>query len=266
MFYRGGKMSVSALKSFIEASYGDMKEYKGYVRDDTLSTDHTKIYYNPTSKVLIATEKPTSSVRDVLSDVLAGIDLTGKFFKKVDSRFTKAYAVLTKALNKYKDRKHSILIGYSLGAIVAEKFSKDNNDPFDEVFLVSKPVLPSDIINKEKPLKNVTEIRSELDPTSLLKPLQEKADREKVIKAETYNPLKEHQVKEVLPRLDQEEELGDENILSGIGFGHPTEKQIRKMKVADLKKYIKIHRKHIDGFRVTGKTKRELQDMIRTLK
>lgn len=230
MFIRGGKITIKSLKAFIEATYTDVKVYKDYIRDDTLSTEYTKIYYNPTSKILIASERPTHTKRDVLSDVLAGLDLTGKLFKKVDTRFKTAYKTLNNALKKYSDRKNSILIGYSLGAIVAEQFSRDNPEAYDEVFLVSKPVLPSDILKGNKPLSNVTEVRSELDVTSALKPLQESAEREVVIKAETKNPVTEHKISEVLPRLDQEQEIGDENILSGVGMGQ----ELRKMNYFDL--------------------------------
>lgn len=272
---KGGKISMGSLKAFIEATYDDkVTEYKGYILDKTLSTIYTKVFYNPEFKTLLISERPTSSARDVLSDFISGIDITGLLFKKIDSRFKKSFSVFNKALKKYSDRNNSILVGYSLGAIVCEEFMRENKEAFDEVFLISKPVIPSRVMSQ--PLKNVTEIRSSRDPTSLLKPIQKKADREIVIPAMSLNPITEHRITNVFPRVSSDLQVGDENVLSGVGVlkDKPrgklslSEEEMKSLTVAELKKYIVKYRKIVDPqyrqlYKVTGKSKEELKDLIR---
>ena len=77
---------------------------------------------------------------------------------------------------------------------------------------MSLPVLPSDILLKKKISPNATEIRSKLDITSLLKPWQEESKNTELIAAETINPIKEHQAKNIFPRIDPEKEIGLGNI------------------------------------------------------
>lgn len=273
MFTRGGKISVGALKSFIESTYdSNTNEIKGYMLDNQLSTVHTKVFYNHAKKVLIVVERPTSDKRDVLSDVIAGLDITGMLFKKIDSRYKNSFNVYKKALTKYNQRENSILVGYSLGALVAEEFVRENPGVFSETLLVSKPVIPARVLSKLP--KGTTEIRSELDAVSLLKPLQKKADRELVIKAETYNPVAEHQVKNIFPRLNQEMEVGDENIISGAGIRKKllTEAEMKSMTVKELKTVVIKSRKLVPkelrknhDFKVSGKSKAEIKNMIRAI-
>lgn len=268
MFVKGGKISVGNLKKFIESTYDSKTtNIEGYMIDQQLSTMHTKVFYNHAKKVLIVVERPTSDKRDVLSDVIAGLDITGLLFKKLDSRYKNSFNVYKKALAKYSQRENSILIGYSLGSLVAEEFARENPKAFSELILVSKPVIPSRVLSKLP--KGTTEVRSTLDAVSALKPLQEKADREVVIKAETLNPFKEHQVSNIFPRLDQEMEVGDESVLSGVGKPSVSEAEIKSMSVAELKAFIKNHRKNLPkkyrwAYQVTGRNKYDLRNMVRS--
>ena len=147
MFVKGGKISVGNLKKFIESTY-DTKttNIEGYVIDPQLSTIHTKVFYNHAKKILIVVERPTSDKRDVLSDVIAGLDITGLLFKKLDSRYRSSFNVYKKALAKYSHRENSILVGYSLGALVASEYATSHEGDFSELILVSKPVIPSRVL------------------------------------------------------------------------------------------------------------------------
>jgi len=291
MFMKGGKMSIGGLKKFIESTYDDKTdEIDGYIIDRQLSTMHTKVFYNPNSKILICVERPTSDKRDILSDVIAGLDITGLLFKKIDSRYKNSFKVYKQALLKYNSRNSSILVGYSLGALVAEEMARSNPNSFNEYILVSKPVIPSRVLSKLP--KGTTEVRSTLDPVNLLKPLQQKSDRELVIKAETFNPIKEHRIDNIFPRISQDLEVGDENIISGTGnnkfkkynqykmdsyegYGVRkwyTESQIKKMGEKELKSAIKVAEGHIPkkyhnpyNSGIKYKSKEELQETLREI-
>ncbi len=293
MFMKGGKMSIGGLKKFIESTYDDKTdEIDGYIIDRHLSTMHTKVFYNPDSKILICVERPTSDKRDILSDVIAGLDITGLLFKKIDSRYRNSFKVYKQALSKYNSRNSSILIGYSLGALVSEEWARSNPNSFNEYILVSKPVIPSRVLSKLP--KGTTEVRSTLDPVNLLKPLQQKSDRELVIKAETFNPIKEHRIDNVFPRISQDLEVGDENIISGTGTGNNkfkkynqykmdsyegygirkwyTEREIRGMDEKELKSAIRIGKKYIPKkyhnrqlSETENKNKEELQETLRQM-
>lgn len=251
MVKRGGKISVKGLDQFIRSTYENTpNEIAGYKLDKKLSTKYTKVYWDDVNKRGIFAERPTSDLRDVASDVLLGLDLTGKIATKIDSRFKNSWATYDKIDKKYGLDKF-IGIGYSLGSTVLERYPKV--EQLRESLYVSKPVAPSDIITGKKPVKGATEIRSTLDAVSALKPLQAKAEREKIIKATTWNPFKEHQVAHILPQLNQDEQLGDPNVETGAG-----QPNFNKMKVTELKQYIKSNRKRVGGCQVCKKNKKEL--------
>lgn len=211
---KGGKMTVQGIYDFIQSTYKkDIKSYKGYIRDDELSDNNTKVYHNNLTNKSVVVEKPTDSLRDVFSDFLVGIDLSNTLFKKIDSRFTNAFKIHKKVKDKYGSLKNAVLLGYSLGAIVAEK--SPLAPEFAELILVNKPVSPGDVLHNVKPHPNQTEIRTDKDITSLLKGFQDSSVREKVIITDNLNPISAHQIKNFLPYLDPNEEIGDSSVITG---------------------------------------------------
>jgi hypothetical protein len=252
----GGAMKASNLQKFIEATYKSTPdEIEGYKLDKTLSNKFTKVYWNDELKKGVVSEKPTDTMEDVATDVYSAI--FGKYLNK-HPRFKKSWGVYDKIKKKYGSLSNWVASGYSLGAIVLEHYPSVNE--FSEVFLISKPVLPYDIYKGIKPLKNATEIRSKLDATSILKPLQNKADREEIVNNDTLNPLKEHQQKNVFKKIDPEKELGDPNVKTGVGR---KTKLLKGMKVRELKMFAKkLGKARKQRVLVGGKRKCELKNMV----
>lgn len=254
----GKAIKVGNLQKFIEATYKEVtpQTIEGYSLDKGLSTKYTKVYWNDGLKTGIVSERATHDAKDILTDLYAGV--FGKYLNK-HPRFKQSWGTYDKIQNNYGSLNNWILIGYSLGAIVAEHYPKALQ--FKEIFLISKPVLPVDIFNHRKPLKNSTEIRSKLDATSILKPLQEKADREIVVKNDTMNPLREHQQAHFLPKLGLDTEVGDPNVKSGVGVN---QKMLKKMKNSELKTFINLLSKAKKQKRplIGGRKRKELQSLI----
>lgn len=212
---KGGKVKVENLQKFIESTYKNTIPDKidDFILDKAISTKYTKVYHNPINSKTILSERPTQDLRDVASDILMGLDLSGKLSGKIDNRFKDSWRTYDAVKKKYR-LTNTIAIGYSLGATVLERYPKVNE--FLEVILVSKPVSPSDIINKTQPPEKATEIRSKYDPVSILKRYQQKAEREILLEPESYNIGKEHQQKYILPRIE-DESVGDPDINIGAG-------------------------------------------------
>jgi hypothetical protein len=245
---KGGALKVGVIQEFINASsnFGKVEKVDNFIIDSALSDKWTQIYWNQNLNKGVIMNRQTEDLRDILSDIKAGLNLF-----KTDKRFVHGWAVMDKAKKKYNGLDKFEGIGYSLGAIVLEHYK--NADEFSHVYFISKPVLPIDIYNGLKPLKNATEIRSKFDPTSTLKPWQDEAPESILITAKTINPLKEHKQGEVLSRLDKDQVVG------GMV-------DIKKMKVADLKALIKQLRKgDAKSYPIAGKNKKELVEMVKNL-
>lgn len=243
MVKRGGKMKASLIKHFIQSTYLPEKrtpEIDGYKLDESLSDKYITTYWSDEKKKGVVSIRPSHDFGDVVSDVKAALNIYRK-----DKRFTSGWRMLDRVGKKYGFDNMTAL-GYSLGAIVLEKYK--NAEKFKEIFLVSKPVLPSDIKKGVKPLSNATEIRSKLDITSFFKPWQEEAKNVELVKATTVNPIKEHQLSHFFKEIDPDKE---------IGFG------ANKMKVKELKQMIKKLRKgKASKYPITGKNKKELVKML----
>jgi hypothetical protein len=242
----GRALSVRQIQDFIKASTANVNQLHKYVKDTQLSDTWTQVYWNDEMNKGIIFNRQTEDLRDVWSDVKAALNIF-----KSDKRFKNGWRVMNEARNKYGGLDKFEGIGYSLGAMVLEHYKYANE--FSHIYFISKPVLPIDIYNGLKPLKNATEIRSKLDPVNLLKPWQDEANESILITGKTVNPLKEHKQQEILGRLDPDMVVG-----SGIN--------INKLKVAELKLMIKQLR-HGDAKRypISGKSKKELVIMANQL-
>lgn len=202
---KGGKLSVNQTQRFIDASYKPINDtpqkINSYILDYDLSDDFVKVYSNANNKRAIVIHRGT--VPSYTNDLLTDLKIT---LGKDDERIKHGEDIQQKANLKYGAKNVSIL-GHSLGAYIGEKVLRPNNK---EGILISKPVVPKTLLNKSLP--NQYEIRSSLDPVSILKPFQ-KDKSNIVIPATTYNPLTEHSYK-VLERLPK-------NLL--VGYGYKTE-------------------------------------------
>ncbi len=250
----GGVMKATNLQKFIASTFEDTtpNEIEGYKLDKGLSTKYTKVYWNDNLKRGVVSERPTNSLKDVFTDLYAGFDLLGLF---KHPRFKNSWTVFDLVKAKYGSLSKFVGIGYSLGSIIVENYPQANE--FSELFLVSKPILPSDILKGKKPLSNATEIRGNKDATSLLKPFQDKADREVVVDTKTKNPWESHKQANVFKQMDPEKEIGDPTILTGVG------RSLKGMKVSELKSFAKkLSKVKQQNVLVGGKRKTELKKMI----
>jgi hypothetical protein len=247
---KGGKLRIGEIRVFIESTYKYRPDNVGnYILDKDLTTKYTTVYFNPLTNHGVVSNRPTNVDKD-FSDIISDVKAALNIFKN-DQRFISGWNTMDNIRNKYGLHLFSA-IGYSLGAIVLENYEHRNE--FQELIYVSKPVLPVDIITDKKLDKKSVEIRSKLDATSLLKPLQDKANQEIVIDNKTINPIEEHKIKNIFPRID-------ENLVVGYGL-----KDLKKMKVKELKDFIKKHRKgKANEYKLTGKNKKDLIQMAISL-
>jgi hypothetical protein len=258
MAKRGGKMAVSSLKQFILATYKtNPDEIMGYKLDKSLSTLHTKIYWDDVNKRGVLSERPTHDLVDVLADVTIALDFTKKLFQKIHPRFKSSWSTYDKVDKKYS--LHNFVgIAYSLGSYVLSEYS--GLSKFKEVFLVSLPVVPGDILTQKDLSKlNITNIKSKLDAVGFLDRFVSGFKRNVDIKPGTYNPIAEHKIKNTLPRLDQDMQIGDPDVLTGLGMGVT----INNLKITDIKNLIKkLRRGQASKYPITGKNKQQLLDML----
>lgn len=192
--FNGAGLSVNETKQFLDNSYSKtLKNIDDYLIDKELSGQRVKVYFNPLNGKAVITHKGTNSIQDVGTDIAMTVG-----YKK-GKRFTHSKNIQKQAEEKY-GKKNIITLGHSLGAKLAEDFGSN------EVITLNKPTLPADIIKNKKVKKNQTDIKTKLDPVSVLRKFQ-KGKKAKVIKSSTLNPLKEHSVS-VLNRLDDNEFIG----------------------------------------------------------
>lgn len=227
---KGGKMSIESLRKFLDATFDKSPPQiiKGYNLDNALSNEFVKVYYNPSNKRAIVAHRGTYSLDDAWTDAKM------VFGFKNNDRFKIARETQEKANLKYGPKNISI-IGFSLGATLAQENLKPINK---EAILVSKPVLPLDIIRPKKKPFNQFEIRSSLDPTSMLKRF-EPYKTDIVVPAKTYNPSIEHQYNNILSRLPKQ---------MIVGYGIKSKPNLYmtdfgKFKTKDLRDFIKKNRK-----------------------
>jgi hypothetical protein len=236
----GGKMVVKDIKKLINASYNKkLSNIDGYELDKDLSDRKVQVYTKNGQAYVI--HRGTQGFQDVLTDVKM------TFGYKKDKRFKHAKEIQNKAYEKYGPENIHTL-AHSLGAKLAEEFGKKGK----EIITLNKPTLPEDIIKNKKVNKNQYDIKTKLDPVSILKPFQQDK-KDIVIKSETLNPLKEHS-SDVLERLPEEMEIG-----AGMF-------NFKKLSMKDLKKYIKTISKLKNERVLIGKLKKnELIELLNKL-
>ena len=207
----GGKLKVSDIKHFLKKSYDkNLENHNDYNVDKDLSGTRVQVYHNPNLNHTVVVHKGTDSIHDWITDLRMGLG------NKNTKRFQHSKNIQNQAENKYTNSKISTL-GHSLGSKLAEESNKNDNN---EIITLNNPTLLSDLVKKKK--KNQYDIRTKLDPVSILKNFVPKNKNDVTIKSDSYNPLIEHST-DTLDRINQDLEIG-----KGIPISYMTYKQFAK--------------------------------------
>jgi len=174
----GGKISNDELHHFINASYSKGKDYKNWKLDHSLSDASVQVYFNGQDAVVV--HRGSQDAQDWKENALTAIGL-----KSGQKRLEHSRKIQKKAEAKY-GAKNVITIGHSKGAYHAEEVGQNSR----EIYTLNKPVTPYDLLYKKVP-SHQTDIRSGLDPVSILRPLQRGNEHENIL-SRTLNPLTEH--------------------------------------------------------------------------
>lgn len=197
---KGGKMKIGDVKKLLDVSYNDKpNDINGFKIDKELSGKRVQVYTDDTGRAYVV-HRGTQGFQDILTDVNM---VFGKI--KGQKRFKHAEKIQKEAEAKYGTENVSTL-GHSLGARIAEEVGKKGK----EIITYNKPTLPIDLITKKKLPDKQYDIRTSLDPVSVLQPLQ-KGSADLVIPSKTLNPLVEH----TMTALDRV----NEDMIVGAGFG-----------------------------------------------
>jgi hypothetical protein len=174
----GGKISNDDLHHFIHASYSQGESYKGWNLDSSLSDASVQVYWNGKDAVVV--HRGSQDAQDWYENgrQILGMN-TGK-------RLEHSRNIQKLAEEKY-GANNVITIGHSKGAHHAEEVGQNSR----EIYTLNKPVTPSDLIKGKKVSEKQTDIRTTLDPVSILRPLQQGSDYQNIW-SKTLNPLTEH--------------------------------------------------------------------------
>ena len=189
-------ISTTDLKLLIKASYDPIMEDVGkYKLDHSLSGQRAKVFFNESNGKAYIAHRGTKGVQDVITD-------TKMIFNyKNNERFNHAQKIQKMAENKY-GKDNVITIGHSLGASIASDVGSDSK----QIINLNKPVLPSDMLFKDKN-KNQTDINTSYDPVSFMRSFERKNGNEVNIASQTINPFTEHTAN-VLDRLGSNTIIG----------------------------------------------------------
>jgi hypothetical protein len=235
MVYLGGKLSVKDIKLLLNQSYNNnLSDINDWILDKSLSDQYVQVYKNKLTPQAVVVHRGTASLKDV------GTDIKLMFGFKKNNRFEDARKIQKAAENKYGAQNVSS-IGHSLGASIVEEVAQDSK----EIITFNKPIVPTDIIFKKKIGMKQYDIKTKKDPFSFLKPLQ-KDNKDVIIPSLTNNPLVEHSVNS-LDRLPDDMMIG--------------EGRINKMKIKELKEFLKKVKKINKNILITGLNKTQLKDL-----
>ena len=218
--HTGGKMVVKDIKHFLSKSYDkNLNDHGDYKIDKSLSGTRAQVYHNPNKNHTVVVHKGTDSIHDWITDLRLGLgDRSGK-------RFKHAKDVQQKAEQKYANSNVSTL-GHSLGSKLAEEASQN---PKNEIITLNNPTVISDLI--KKPKSNVYNIRTSMDPVSILRNVvPSKSKNDLTIKSTSFNPLTEHKT-DTLNRINQEMEIGQGIKGGGSGNVTPMNAEIRRIQI-----------------------------------
>lgn len=205
----GGKLSVSHLKGLLNASYDNKaKEIDGFVKDDSLSSKTSKVYYNPNTGQTVVAHRGTSGFTDWLNNAVFAVGGTRAY--KMTPRFKEAEKVQHQAEAKYGKDKVST-IGHSQGGLQAELLGHNSH----EIITLNKATKPFANTTHENQydIRTEKDIVSHLNPFQYINPFQPKQGHDIIIPSKSNNLLTEHGI-ETLERLERDAEIG-----KGIRYG-----------------------------------------------
>ncbi len=185
----GGKLGRDELKGLLDASYDGRAKVGDWTIDKQLSTKTSKVY-SKGDRAVVA-HRGTEGITDWGNNL--AFALGGEYLYKKTDRYKEAEAVQKKAEKKY-GAKNVSTIGHSQGGLQAELLGSKSK----EIITLNKATHP--LIKRHS--GNQTDIRSDRDIVSIATktPTTE-------IKAESYNPLKEHSP-DILNRVSADTEYG----------------------------------------------------------
>lgn len=235
---KGGSLSVHDIKQFIVESHKESPApFGNWIPDYELSNKYVQVYTNRNSKQVVVMHRGTRDFNDVITDV--GL----AFNHKKGHRFDVSQQIQQLAEQKY-DPKNITVLGYSLGALLAELNASPN---VKEIITFNKALIPYDLDRELN--NNQYDIRTENDLVSVLKKVKPHKN-DITIQSNSYNPFTEHH-RDTLDRLPQDK-------LIGAG--------LNSLKVKELKILIKRVAKNKGvKVRITGLTKKELRTLLNQL-
>jgi hypothetical protein len=235
----GGKISAPDLKGLLKQSYDSKnpRDYKDYEVDESLSGQRVQVYVKKGTNEVFVVHRGSQGIHDWGNDLkaLAGYDINNS------DRFKHAEKIQKEAEKKYGAENVSTL-GHSLSGKIASDIGRNSK----EIITLNKFIPPMDLLNpfKKKIPDNEYDIRTSQDPASALLPF-ESGKNKYTIPSVSYDPVKEHKT-DTLDRLP-------EDTMFGKG-------RFKKMKVKELKDFIKSQPKYRQNFLLKGKNKSELVD------
>jgi hypothetical protein len=179
----GGKLSASDLKGLLDASYDGRANVGDFQIDRQLSTDNSKVYFNPATNQAVVAHKGTTGFTDWGNNAVYA--LGGRWAYKKTDRYKNAEKVQKKAESKYGASNVST-IGHSQGGLQAELLGKKSK----ETITLDKATRP---FGNTK-AGNQYDIRSENDIVSAFNPFQKDNKKEIVLENKSYNPLTSHDI------------------------------------------------------------------------
>lgn len=216
----GGKLGRDELKGLLDASYDGREKVGDWTIDKQLSTKTSKVY-SKGDRAVVA-HRGTEGITDWGNNL--AFALGGEYLYKKTDRFKEAEKVQKKAEKKYGANNVST-IGHSQGGLQAELLGSKSK----EIITLNKATHP--LIKRHS--GNQTDIRSDRDIVSIATktPTTE-------IKAESYNPLKEHSP-DILNRVSADTEYG-RGVSSPMGVDVVSYKISPQAKIVAKKLGVKI--------------------------
>jgi len=195
----GGALPANELMGLLNASYDkDIKNVGGWVQDPELSTNKSKVYYDPeTGKAVVAHRGTTGTFSDWSNNAVYAMG--GETLYKTTDRYKRAKEIQKEAERKY-GRDNITTIGHSQGGLQAELLGKKGN----ETITLNKATRPF----SNTPGENQTDVRTTTDWVSAMNPFSS-APNTVYTSLAGYNPLRAHAPTSSLNQLGS----------SMIGFG-----------------------------------------------
>jgi len=193
---KGGKLKVKEFQGLLHSSYDPKDEVEGFVLDKSLSSNTSKVYFNPETNQSVVAHRGTEGFSDWFNNAVYAYG--GKNYYQYTPRYREAKSVQEKAQKKY-GIDNITTIGHSQGGLQAEMLGSSGK----EVITLNKATRPfSNTKNK-----NQFDVRAEIDIVSGLNPVQIKNGNEVIIPAKNLGRLDAHKI-DVLERLEGDMEIG----------------------------------------------------------